>query len=70
MIRSLESEGQIIMEIQDLLDETIAEVRVQTTAESIKSLMKTMKLTIEQEMNALKIPSDERAMYAGMVNGK
>ena len=65
-------EGQRIMgkEIQDLLDETAAEEQKQTLVQSIKNLMETLKLTLEQAMDALKIPSDERAMYAGMVNGK
>ena len=36
----------------------------------IKNLMANMKWTIEQAMDALSIPSDQRSMYAGMVNKK
>ena len=36
--------------------------------QSIQNLMDTLKLTLEQAMDALKIPSDQRSMYAGMVN--
>ena len=36
----------------------------------IKNLMETLKLTIEQAMDALKIPSDQRVTLAGMVNSK
>ena len=36
----------------------------------IKNLMETLKLNLEQAMDALKIPSDQRSMYAGMVNKK
>ena len=39
-------------------------------AGNIQNLMETMKWTIEQAMDALKIPSNERAMYAGLVNAK
>ena len=57
-------------EIQDLMDEAAAEQEQQTKALDIRCLMETLKLTLEQAMDALKIPSDERAMYAGMVNAK
>ena len=36
----------------------------------IKNLMETLKLTLEQAMDALKIPSDQRVTLAGMVNSK
>ena len=35
----------------------------QTRIESIKSIMKTLKLTVEQAMDALQIPKDDRAKY-------
>ena len=39
-------------------------------AQSIRTLMKNMKWTIEQAMDALSIPSDQRSMYAEMINNK
>ena len=38
--------------------------------ESIKNLMANMKWTIEQAMDALSIPADQRTTIAGMVNKK
>ena len=38
--------------------------------QSIKNLMKNLQVTLEQAMDALSIPSEERSMYAGMVNAK
>ena len=40
----------------------------QTKVIDIKNLMETMKWTIEQAMDALKVPSEQRKMYAGLVN--
>ena len=34
---------------------------------SIKNLMKTMGWSVQQAMNALKIPADEQDQYAGMI---
>ena len=36
----------------------------------IRNLMKNLQLTLEQAMDALSIPSDQRSMYAGLVNAK
>ena len=38
--------------------------------QAIKNLMDTMKWTVEQAMDALKIPSDQRSLYTGLVNQK
>jgi hypothetical protein len=52
-------------------EEAIVEAREEARAEAreekislISNLMETMKLTAEQAMNALKIPAEERQMYA------
>ena len=52
--------------MRDLEHEEIGEQNA--VVRSIKNLMETLKLTLEQAMDALKIPSDERSMYAGLVN--
>ena len=44
--------------------------KTEAIVESIKNLMANMKWTIEQAMDALSIPSEQRTMYAGMVNKK
>ena len=53
-----------------IMKDDIEQEKQNTKVIDIKNLMETLKLTLEQAMDALKIPSDERAMYAGMVNGK
>ncbi|MBP3265510.1 MAG: Rpn family recombination-promoting nuclease/putative transposase, partial [Clostridiales bacterium] len=52
------------------LERKYKEKEQQTKVLDIKNLMESMKWTAEQAMNALKIPSDQRSMYAGMVNKK
>ena len=42
----------------------------QTKVLDITNLMKNLQLTLEQAMDALSIPTDQRSMYAGMVNKK
>ena len=37
---------------------------------AIKNLMKNLQLTLGQAMDALSIPTDQRATLAGMVNNK
>ena len=39
----------------------------ETKIDSIRSLMKTMKLTLQQAMDALEIPVSEREKYAALV---
>ena len=37
---------------------------------SLKNLMETMEVNIDRAMDILKIPSEERNMYRGLINGK
>jgi hypothetical protein len=37
---------------------------------SVMSLMKNLKLSLDQAMNALDIPEADRAYYANAINGK
>ena len=53
--------------IQELIDKKADEARRETVLENIKNLMETMKWTIEQAMDALRIPQNERSRYAGLV---
>jgi predicted transposase YdaD len=46
------------------------EGRKERTIVSVKSLMKNLKLSIDQAMNALDIPEADRAYYANAINGK
>ena len=52
--------------LEDMREETAKETLVQT----IINLMDSMKWTIEQAMDAMKIPNDQRTTLAGMVNAK
>ena len=65
-------EGEDIMsrDVQRIMDEAAAEKEQQTLVQSIKNLMKNLQLNIDQAMDALSIPSEQRSMYAGMVNAK
>ena len=38
--------------------------------EAIKNVMELFGVSLEKAMESLKIPSDQRSMYAGMVNKK
>ena len=53
-----------------VLDEVEKRGEQNTMVLAIKNLMETLKLTLEQAMDALKIPSDQRVTLAGMVNSK
>jgi hypothetical protein len=44
--------------------------REERTIVSIKNLMETLKLSMQQAMDALKIPEADRAYYANAINGK
>ena len=37
---------------------------------SLKNLMETMEVGIDRAMDILKIPSEERNLYGGFINGK
>ena len=60
-------EGQEVMsrEIQRLMDEE----KQQTLVQTIINLMDSMKWTVEQTMEAMKIPPEQRSMYEGLVKG-
>lgn len=49
------------------LQKKYKEKEQETLVQSIKNLMETLKLTLDQAMDALKIPSDQRSTYAGLV---
>lgn len=51
-------------EMSDIVQEFIDEERIR----SIKSLMETMKLTVQQAMDALQIPASEQAKYVAQLN--
>ena len=47
-----------------LADKVADEREMQTTARNVATLMESMKMTLEQAMNALKIQGKERAIIA------
>ena len=51
-------------EMSDVVQRLIDEERIR----SIKSLMKSLKLTVQQAMDALEIPSEEQAKYAAQLH--
>ena len=50
-------------------DKEIEQKEQETQVMAIESLMETLKFTPMQAMDALKIPSDKRDMYAKLVKG-
>ena len=53
------------------LGKKMAEAEKQETlVQSIKNLMKNLRMTIEEAMDALSIPSDQRDIYTNLVNAK
>ena len=42
----------------------------QVVAKNILSIMKNLRLTVEQAMDALSVPQAQREMYAGLVGKK
>ena len=52
--------------LEDMRNETTKYVMVN----NIQNLMRNLKLTVEQAMDALSIPQAQREMYAGLVGKK
>ena len=68
-IMSYEAMDDALMEIvKDRVDERVDAERQQTTVNHIKDIMKNLKLTVEQAMDALSIPQSQRSIYAGLVS--
>lgn len=54
--------------IGDMIEqEILVKSRAEGSADSIRNLMETLNLTIEQAMNALKVPDSERRIYANLL---
>ena len=43
---------------------------LQTTVTRINDIMKNLKLTVDQAMDALNVPQSQRGTYAGLVSGQ
>ena len=58
--------------MRDLEHEEIGEKRGEQNAKvlDIRNVMESFGVSLEKAMESLKIPSDQRSMYAGMVNKK
>ena len=61
----------VLMEIvQDRVDERVNAKERETLAFSIRKIMKSFKVTLEQAMDALSIPQSQRQTYAALVQGQ
>jgi predicted transposase/invertase (TIGR01784 family) len=58
------------MLFEELLRDERAEGRAEGLLSSIQNLMESMNLSMEQAMDALKIPEDERCKYAGEIKNQ
>ena len=56
--------------MKDDLAESERQGEQNAIVQTIRNLMESMKWTIDQAMDAMKVPSDQRSMYAGLVNKK
>lgn len=57
-----------LMEIlKDKVDERVNAEKQQITVTYISDIMKNLKFTVEQAMDALNIPKSKRSIYAGLV---
>ena len=56
--------------LEDMREETAKAQERKTMVQAIRNLMKNLQMTIDQAMDALSIPSEQRTMYAGLVNSK
>jgi predicted transposase/invertase (TIGR01784 family) len=73
MTRSLEREVSVMCNLSKEIEEKgynkgITQGIVQGILSSIRNLMESMGLSADQAMNALKVPEDERIMYANELN--
>jgi hypothetical protein len=67
-IRRDQKMEDVLMEIvKDRVDEKVNAKEQQTTVTHIRDIMKNLKLTAEQAMDALSIPPSQRSTYAGLV---
>lgn len=53
-----------------IMKDDLEKERTETKVLDIKNLMKNLQMSIEQAMDALSIPSDQRSMYTNLVNAK
>ena len=53
-----------------IMKDDLDEREQQTLVQSIKNVMESFGVSLDKAMESLKIPSDQRSMYAGMVNKK
>lgn len=72
MVEELESEVSAMCNFSDGVEARGIEIGLArgietTTLQSIQSLMETLKLTVEQAMDALKIPEEAREKYTTML---
>jgi recombinational DNA repair protein RecR len=69
--RDSEMEDVLMEIVKDRVDEQVSagkrEQEQQTTVTHINDIMKNLKLTVEQAMDALSIPQSQRSTYAALV---
>ncbi|MBO6133659.1 MAG: hypothetical protein J6P05_04920, partial [Lachnospiraceae bacterium] len=70
-LRRDEDMGEALRRVmKDDLAESEQRGEQNAVVEAIKNVMESFGVSLEKAMEALKIPSDQRSMYAGMVNKK
>ena len=53
-----------------VMKDDLEKERTETLVQAILNLMKNLQMTIDQAMDALSIPQNQRARYTGLVNAK
>ena len=56
--------------MEDMRNETAKNATIQATVNHIRDIMESFGVTIEKAMESLKIPVEQRDMYAGLVAKK
>ena len=56
--------------MEDMRNETTNNATIQATVNHIRNIMESFGVTIEKAMESLKIPVEQRDMYAGLVAKK
>ena len=60
-VKFLKSNEKGVREMSSVMEEVFAEERKQILLNNIRNLMETLNLSVQQAMNALKIPADKQA---------
>ena len=65
-----EVDKEVEKKVNEKINEKVNENEQEMTVNHLKNLMETLTLTLEQAMDAIKIPQNQRARYAGLVDAR